>query len=31
MRVAINDLQLPEDMRPGEWRDLSATELALLG
>jgi pseudouridine synthase len=31
MRVAINDLRLPEDMRPGEWRDLSATELALLG
>ncbi|MBQ2282166.1 MAG: rRNA pseudouridine synthase [Kiritimatiellae bacterium] len=31
MRVAINDLQLPEDMHPGEWRDLSATELALLG
>lgn len=31
MRVAINDLQLPENMRPGEWRDLSATELALLG
>lgn len=28
MRVAINDLQLPEDMRPGEWRDISPSEIA---
>jgi 16S rRNA pseudouridine516 synthase len=28
MRVAINDLQLPEDMRPGEWRDISQSEIA---
>lgn len=28
MRVAINDLRLPEDMRPGEWRDISQSEIA---
>lgn len=28
MRVAINDLRLPEDMRPGEWRDISQSDIA---
>lgn len=27
MRIAINDLRLPDDMLPGEWRDLSAEML----
>lgn len=31
MRVAINDLQLPDDMCPGEWRDISSEEYARLG
>ncbi len=29
-RVAIGDLQLPETLQPGEWRDLTADELACL-
>lgn len=31
MRVAINDLQLPDDMQPGEWRDISIDEFSALG
>ena len=27
MRIAINDLRLPDDMLPGEWRDLSSEML----
>jgi len=30
-RVAIGRLQLPRDLQPGEWRDLTAAELAQLG
>lgn len=29
-RVAIGDLRLPEDMQPGEWRDLTPDELGKL-
>lgn len=29
-RVAIGAYRLPEDLRPGEWRDLAADDLALL-
>ena len=29
-RVAINGLRLPDDLAPGEWRDLTEAELALL-
>ncbi len=27
IRLAIDDLRLPHDLRPGEWRDLTPTEL----
>lgn len=30
MRISINGLQLPEDMLPGEWRDISNEALAML-
>ena len=30
-RVAIGGLKLPADLRPGEWRDLSAGDLRRLG
>jgi len=30
-RVAVGKLRLPEDLRPGEWRDLAPADLALLG
>ena len=29
-RVAIGDFELPEDLAPGKWRDLSADEIAAL-
>ncbi len=29
-RIAIGDLRLPEDMQPGEWRDLTSDELGML-
>ena len=29
-RVAVGEFRLPDDLRPGEWRDLTETELALL-
>lgn len=29
-RVAVGALRLPEDLRPGEWRDLDAAQLRLL-
>lgn len=30
MRVAINRLELPEDMAPGEWRDITPEQMSLL-
>lgn len=30
-RVAVGALRLPDDLRPGEWRDLSPAQLRLLG
>ncbi len=30
-RIAIGRLELPKTMKPGEWRDLTPAELALLG
>ena len=29
-RVAVGEFRLPDDLKPGEWRDLTETELALL-
>ena len=30
VRVAVGALRLPDDMRPGQWRDLSPQEIAKL-
>lgn len=30
IRIAINDLRLPDDFRPGDWTDLSPADLRLL-
>jgi pseudouridine synthase len=30
IRIAIDNLQLPEDLEPGQWRDLSAQEIKAL-